>query len=359
MIVLKFFLHVSREEQVERLLDREKDPRTAWKLNPGDWRELPLWDQVTEAYEDAAATVRNARGAVVPGAGRQEVVPQPGDPRAAGAGAAPVSAGWIDHLKEMGKEATKEIRALREQMAKKDPDLFEDEEAQAPRLSRRRARVSQGLPSPQPSPADGRGRRSAVQPSPVRRLGQGRPCETRAPHYRSASVPARHEAALQRLNESSLSARVGLLLDGERRHRQHLEAARRVADAARLAHDQQVRAVGREAGRLDVAGLGLDGGGDERLDRPDRGRRRRRAPSPALAARRRRSPARRRAGSPTARSRPAAAAPPASRRCPPATSAASSARPRRRCSARRARAPSRPRPRPRARSSRRRRAARR
>ena len=44
VIVLKFFLHVSREEQIERLLAREKDPRTAWKLNPGDWRELPLWD---------------------------------------------------------------------------------------------------------------------------------------------------------------------------------------------------------------------------------------------------------------------------------------------------------------------------
>ena len=52
VIIVKFFLHVSREEQVQRLLDREKDPRTAWKLNPGDWRELPLWDEVTEAYED-------------------------------------------------------------------------------------------------------------------------------------------------------------------------------------------------------------------------------------------------------------------------------------------------------------------
>jgi len=52
-ILLKFCLHISREEQVERLREREKDPRTAWKLNPADWREVPLWDEFTEAYEDA------------------------------------------------------------------------------------------------------------------------------------------------------------------------------------------------------------------------------------------------------------------------------------------------------------------
>ena len=52
-IVLKFYLHISREEQYERLLDREKEPLSAWKLNPGDWRDLPLWDELTEAYEEA------------------------------------------------------------------------------------------------------------------------------------------------------------------------------------------------------------------------------------------------------------------------------------------------------------------
>jgi len=52
-IVLKFYLHISREEQYERLLDREKEPLSAWKLNPGDWRDLPLWDELTAAYEDA------------------------------------------------------------------------------------------------------------------------------------------------------------------------------------------------------------------------------------------------------------------------------------------------------------------
>ena len=83
VIVLKFCLHVSRGEQVERLLAREKDPRTAWKLNPGDWRELPLWDEFTEAYEDALDRCASPRGAVLPGPRRQEMVPQPRHPRAA------------------------------------------------------------------------------------------------------------------------------------------------------------------------------------------------------------------------------------------------------------------------------------
>jgi PPK2 family polyphosphate:nucleotide phosphotransferase len=59
-IVLKFYLHVSREEQYERLLEREKEPLSAWKLNPGDWRDLPLWDELTEAYEDALTKCSSA-----------------------------------------------------------------------------------------------------------------------------------------------------------------------------------------------------------------------------------------------------------------------------------------------------------
>jgi PPK2 family polyphosphate:nucleotide phosphotransferase len=52
-IVLKYFLHISREEQEERLLEREKDPVTAWKLNPNDWKERDHWDDYTRAYEEA------------------------------------------------------------------------------------------------------------------------------------------------------------------------------------------------------------------------------------------------------------------------------------------------------------------
>jgi PPK2 family polyphosphate:nucleotide phosphotransferase len=52
-IILKFFLHITKKEQKERLLEREKSPATAWKLNPNDWVERDYWDEYTEAYEDA------------------------------------------------------------------------------------------------------------------------------------------------------------------------------------------------------------------------------------------------------------------------------------------------------------------
>ena len=51
-IVLKFFLHISKGEQKKRLLEREEDPRTAWKLNSGDWEERELWEEYTDAYEE-------------------------------------------------------------------------------------------------------------------------------------------------------------------------------------------------------------------------------------------------------------------------------------------------------------------
>ncbi|HEX5129959.1 MAG TPA: PPK2 family polyphosphate kinase, partial [Usitatibacter sp.] len=48
-IVLKFFLHITRKEQEMRLLEREEQPETAWKLNPNDWKERDFWDEYTEA----------------------------------------------------------------------------------------------------------------------------------------------------------------------------------------------------------------------------------------------------------------------------------------------------------------------
>ena len=52
-IVLKFFLHISFEEQKERLEDREKETEKAWKLSAGDWKERKHWDEYMRAYEDA------------------------------------------------------------------------------------------------------------------------------------------------------------------------------------------------------------------------------------------------------------------------------------------------------------------
>jgi PPK2 family polyphosphate:nucleotide phosphotransferase len=67
-IVLKYFLHITRKEQEERLLEREAQPETAWKLNPNDWKERDHWDAYTEAYEDAISktAAKHAPWTVVP-----------------------------------------------------------------------------------------------------------------------------------------------------------------------------------------------------------------------------------------------------------------------------------------------------
>ena len=52
VVIMKFFLHISKEEQEERLLDREKDSVKSWKLSPADWREREYWDDYQAAYED-------------------------------------------------------------------------------------------------------------------------------------------------------------------------------------------------------------------------------------------------------------------------------------------------------------------
>jgi PPK2 family polyphosphate:nucleotide phosphotransferase len=67
-LVLKYFLHITKEEQLERLLEREDKPGTAWKLNTGDWRDRDHWKAYTEAYEDAISktAARHAPWIVVP-----------------------------------------------------------------------------------------------------------------------------------------------------------------------------------------------------------------------------------------------------------------------------------------------------
>lgn len=51
--ILKFCLHISRNEQQQRLIDRINDPLKNWKFQAGDLAERELWDDYTEAYEEA------------------------------------------------------------------------------------------------------------------------------------------------------------------------------------------------------------------------------------------------------------------------------------------------------------------
>ncbi|HDD54972.1 MAG TPA: polyphosphate kinase 2 family protein [Chloroflexi bacterium] len=51
--ILKFYLHINREEQKKRLQARLDEPHKNWKFSQGDLAERALWDQYQAAYEDA------------------------------------------------------------------------------------------------------------------------------------------------------------------------------------------------------------------------------------------------------------------------------------------------------------------
>ena len=50
--ILKFYLHISKEEQQERLTERLSIPRKQWKYNKQDFEEAKLWKDYMQAYED-------------------------------------------------------------------------------------------------------------------------------------------------------------------------------------------------------------------------------------------------------------------------------------------------------------------
>jgi PPK2 family polyphosphate:nucleotide phosphotransferase len=52
-LILKFFLHISKEEQRKRLQERVEDPTKRWKFQHGDLEERKLWSAYQHAYEDA------------------------------------------------------------------------------------------------------------------------------------------------------------------------------------------------------------------------------------------------------------------------------------------------------------------
>ncbi len=50
--IIKFYLHVSRDEQLERLKERMTNPDKMWKYNKADFEEREHWDKYMDAYED-------------------------------------------------------------------------------------------------------------------------------------------------------------------------------------------------------------------------------------------------------------------------------------------------------------------
>ena len=53
VIILKFFLHLSKEEQRQRLMRRLETEKHNWKFSPGDLKERALWNDYTNNFEEA------------------------------------------------------------------------------------------------------------------------------------------------------------------------------------------------------------------------------------------------------------------------------------------------------------------
>ena len=64
--ILKFYLHISPEEQQERLQERMSDPGKQWKYNENDFTEAKLWDIYMQMYEDCFEYCNNVPWTIVP-----------------------------------------------------------------------------------------------------------------------------------------------------------------------------------------------------------------------------------------------------------------------------------------------------
>jgi PPK2 family polyphosphate:nucleotide phosphotransferase len=113
-ILIKCFLHISKEEQKERLLAREEDVTKAWKLAPDDWVERRSWDEYIAAYEDALHECGTpwAPWHIIPADKkwfRNVAVAQ-----LLVEALRPYKEGWLAHLDALGKEQLAAITEVRE-----------------------------------------------------------------------------------------------------------------------------------------------------------------------------------------------------------------------------------------------------
>jgi len=58
--ILKFYLHISKDEQKQRLIERQQDPTKHWKFNPADLKTRAQWDDYMAAYSQAIAATSTA-----------------------------------------------------------------------------------------------------------------------------------------------------------------------------------------------------------------------------------------------------------------------------------------------------------
>ncbi|NIX14316.1 MAG: polyphosphate kinase [Candidatus Dadabacteria bacterium] len=66
-IIFKFFLHVSKEEELERLMERKNDPEKRWKHNPKDFEVNKRWGEYIDHYNEIfRKTNKKAKWHVIP-----------------------------------------------------------------------------------------------------------------------------------------------------------------------------------------------------------------------------------------------------------------------------------------------------
>jgi polyphosphate kinase 2 (PPK2 family) len=68
MLILKFFLHISKKEQKRRFLERIDDPAKNWKFSVSDLKERAYWDDYQKAYDEAisATSTEHAPWFIIP-----------------------------------------------------------------------------------------------------------------------------------------------------------------------------------------------------------------------------------------------------------------------------------------------------
>lgn len=67
-VVLKFYLHISKDEQLKRFKDRLDDPSKQWKISEADYKERAYWNDYSAAYEEALSrcTTEHAPWFIIP-----------------------------------------------------------------------------------------------------------------------------------------------------------------------------------------------------------------------------------------------------------------------------------------------------
>lgn len=112
--IIKFFLHLSNEEQRKRFLERIDDPEKNWKFSEADIQERKYWDDYMKAYEEClcATSTKHSPWYVVPADDKENarlIVSQ-------------IILDTLDQLKlaypEVGKERIRELQAIRKRLAK-------------------------------------------------------------------------------------------------------------------------------------------------------------------------------------------------------------------------------------------------